>query len=222
MKRSPEDAGRDFVAALEAGDWETAAAYMHPDTIARFRKEVETRVADWERTPRAMTAEDYLRREPDMPREVAEYNARKAAEWTGRQRPELPQLLAHVYVASEVPELTGLALFARYIEARDPRYQSRAAYERANRPVPGLESEGSGARLVRTILGAVIEGESTAHVVYRKEWFHGGTPAPLKPVDVLTLERTGAGWLARDFDFSGNGAGVWVDYSVPDEGANLG
>jgi hypothetical protein len=222
MEQSPEDAAGEFFAAVERGEWERAATFVHPETVSRFRDEMDSRVVEWERPPRTMSADDYLRHEPDMPPEVAEYNAMKSAEWARQQGPELPQFLAHVHEASEVSQLSGVELFARYMEAQDPRYQVRAAYDRAGRPMPEPVSDGSAARLVRTVLGAVMETESTAHVVYRQEWLHEGVPAPHKHLDVMTLERTHAGWRARDFDVSGNGRGVWVSYLVPDEEAEPG
>ena len=214
---SPETAARAFFEALERSEWHRAAEFVHPDTISAFRREASTLAEQWAAGPREATVEDLLRGNPDMPREVAEYNVRRAAEFEAQEGPMLSRFLAGVNDASEVAGLSDTGLYARHIEACDPRYQLCFAYARAGRPMPEAVRDGA-AGIHRTALGVVMEGPAMAHVLFRKRWFDRDLDAPLGPVDVLTLEWSNEhGWRVRDFDFRGHGRGGWVTYGVPDE-----
>lgn len=218
MNPSPEAVAQAFFDALERGEWHRAAEFMHPETIAAFRGEAMMLADRWAREPTQVTVEDLLRGSPDMPLEVAQYNVRKAAEYAAHDGPALSGFLANVRDASELPGLSDTELYARHIEASDPRYQVRSAYARAGRTMPPEARDGHAAAIRRTAIGVVMEGSGTAHVVFRPAWTDRDITTPPGPVDVLTLEWAGEdGWRAREFDFSGHGRGGSVCYWVSDE-----
>ena len=67
-----------FLTALRAGHWAEAAVWLDPAGLQAIRRRYLNSPAFWGYTPPAMTVDDYLRNDPDMPRVVAEYFARQA------------------------------------------------------------------------------------------------------------------------------------------------
>jgi len=115
-----------FFSAWGHARWRDAARLMDLDTFGKLRDD-EVRSMRQTRT-RHMTADEYMKIEPKMPRAVAEYQAAQFNERAGRD-----EWLAHDYAnVSTVDSLAAISVddaAARWLEARDRRYLMRRALE---------------------------------------------------------------------------------------------
>jgi len=68
---------RAVVDALNTEDWSGAAALVHPVCLRRFARQLLEQLAPAV-PPRPMTADDYVRFDPQLPREAAEHFAAQA------------------------------------------------------------------------------------------------------------------------------------------------
>lgn len=216
-------AARAFFAALEAGRHTDAAALVHPAALSRSRErslsELRTR---GEGAFRAMTAEDFLRGDPGMPREVAEYQAARANE-------QMPDdggwALERAGVASleELERMSPAEAFARFLAVNDTRATVRRAV--AREPDAGLRELATRAapRTVRAVIGSVpalaASGEPDHDVAYVTYTIgYGLSPigkARPEHARLIGARRDGAEWKI-DFDDSPDDVlgGISVGISV--------
>jgi hypothetical protein len=66
-----------IVDRLDAEDWSGAAGLCDPASLSAFRRQTVEQFPPNDRT-RPVTADEYMRISPDMPREMAEYNAKQS------------------------------------------------------------------------------------------------------------------------------------------------
>jgi len=202
---SPADeashAARALFLALAEARWGDAAAFMHTGTLEEFRErhlENARQAPQWQR---AESAEELMRREPGLPRAVAEYQASQSAEMHRKfPRPSLADGFARVETLAELEALSAKEMFARFLEATDWRYRGARQIERGG----GKITADGRAALPRTrheVLGAVPHGEDVAYVVYRIIHLGDGP----REVQTLRMERTPDGWRARNIYFAGDG-----------------
>lgn len=107
-------------AALRAGDWAAVATMCDPVSVRTFAR---TFREQYRPQPfRELSAEDFIRMSPGMPREVAEYQAaqfREHADPAKRLGDELPGTSS----IEELESLDPTELFVRWLEGRSPRRQ---------------------------------------------------------------------------------------------------
>jgi hypothetical protein len=202
---SPADeatqAARALFLAVAEARWADAAELMHTGTLEEFRErhlENARRAPDWQR---AESVEELMRREPGMPRAVAEYQASRSAEMRRKfPPPSLAEGFARVETLAELEALSAKEMFARFLEASDWRYRAARQIERGG----GTITREGHAALPRTrheVIGAVPDGQDVAYVVYRIIHIGDGP----REVQTLRMERTPEGWRARNIYFAGYG-----------------
>lgn len=189
MFATPVEAFRAAVDALDRSQWLAAASTCDPMSLAGFRRQLveQFRRAEPEHV---MTIEAYMRFQPEMPREVAEYlyaQYRRAADPGRRFQEELPGLAS----IEDLERLTPVEVFAAWLDGRSPRRQ--VARQLADR---GIDTATAAASLEEVSpfgnfepIGSLPDGEGVAHVLYRhgsyrkeegaadsEEWLAGMSP----------------------------------------------
>jgi hypothetical protein len=199
QSRSPADVAEAVVrSAFEAMDekrWQDAAALIDPETLDRFRTAKIDSARARARYYSEPAAQCYDRAMP--PEVVAWFEEQRMRQEEAQRRAGASCLDDFARTASleELEALDPTELFARYLEARDPREQfERMASVTGTEMSPEVAEE---ARLVmrtrRAVIGSTTEDDSTVHVVYRTHGFGEGDDEPGQ-VMVLTARRTPQGW----------------------------
>jgi hypothetical protein len=125
---TPEAVVRAFIAALESQRWVDAARLVHPTALDRYLERSLSSLRAVAHRP-SLTAEDFLRQDPQMPREVAEYQACRAAEGA-RDYPRFELERAGVASVEELERLSPEQAFARFLEANDLQRSLQRVIER--------------------------------------------------------------------------------------------
>lgn len=182
---APEDAARSVLAAFERGDWDAVVGAVDPDAIATFREQELALLAAW------LEQRDAMRASRDAGERSFGYSS------DGVLRPEQIVHLRSV----RVQVFPGAPTFGALV-ALSPAAFFRQWLEAAHDPPPGGELA-SDARVRRRVLGAVVEGDSLAHVLYRLEG-EGHQYEQAWTVEVLALRRSAGVWrmLLPNQDFA--------------------
>ncbi len=200
---SPEAVVRAVFAAVEAKQYEAVAPYIDPESLAEFHEYALAAALSQEKV-RPLTVEDLKRHDPEMPDAVAEYQVQQFARRAADAGSWLLRDYAGVETLEQLQALSPEQLLGRWLEAQAPEYQLRQAMRKSRRPVPEADLLSGMPRIRRQVLGAVREGESVAHVVYRFTWQIGSEEEPEGEVKVTTLRRTPASWrMIWSHDFLG-------------------
>jgi hypothetical protein len=159
---------RAAVDALNTEDWSGAAALVDPVSLRRFARQVLERLAPAV-PPRPMTADDYMRFDPQLPREVAEHwaaQARRDADPTSRLQRELPGVGSLEALRTLAPE----EVFRHWLDGRSARRQvALAADGRISQRAAHLSTLAGFARYRYVPLGVVPDGDQMAHILYRHD-----------------------------------------------------
>ncbi len=171
---NPEDVVRAFFRAEDEGRWFDAARMLDLRRFERFRQSVvhgyRTRPPIAERTP-----EELMKWQPDIPRAVAEYQAKQMNESLRRYNP-LERDFARTNSVDTLAALTTEEAAARWLEAMGPEWKNALAIkESAGRPTvdcPGLSDSAKKALLAKEfgnptarILGSTASSDSLRYVV---------------------------------------------------------
>jgi hypothetical protein len=181
---TPETAAQAFLAALDAEEWQQAAALIHPEAAERFREQTLFVARSMER----MLAVDDRHTDTVFPGPIEVLNVRSA---------------------NDLEALSAYELVARWAEALHPPNQERRAREMfpSSEPLPPQVP----LRLVRTLLKCVHKGATAARVYYRTDWYIGEKHIPGRGGEqVLALTQTPEGWRIMDADLTGEGNGHLV------------
>lgn len=158
------------VDALNAEDWAAAATLVDPVSLRTFARQFRERFAP-DVPPTAMTADDYLRADPQLPRAVAEHyaaEARRYADPTSR----LPRELPGVASVEALRALTPEEVFGKWLEARSFRRQIEqlaAAGQISQRALELRTKAGYGGSYQYVAIGVVDDGDRIAHILYRQD-----------------------------------------------------
>ena len=201
---APEEVVRQFFKAEDDGRWLDAARVLD---LKRFEaiRQMTLRGLRTLRPPAAITPEKMMQMDPDMPRVVAEYQAKQ----TSRGFQEFDLLaseFARVPSADSLERLPVDEAAARWLEAKDPRWQEERDRRRgSNRgrmecppEVDSLKAKAlNQVRPTAVILGAT-SGDSTRYVVVGSAFAprpprHQESVIDLSP-NVVTLVRVTGGW----------------------------
>ena len=199
---SPDSVLRAFHRATLEQRWLDAARFVDPTRVDVLRWDIIRSAA---RPERVRTVDDYLRDDPKMPREVAEYFVRNVEESMRRMGNGIPYQFADVEDTLTLRRLSQLEAAARYVQAKDPRYLFRLSY----RITPGCEgrsvSETEAHELAPRfeLLTTAVRGD-TAWVMYR-DTSRTGVYGFIGP-GIATLFRIGDRWFV-DIDQPQYGAG---------------
>ncbi len=133
---TPDSALRAFHAAMFERRWTEAGRFVDPVLVERLRWEA---VRSARAPRRARTIDDYLRDDPEMPREVAEYLLRRAEQSIRQLGNFISYEFAHVDDTAALKRLSSPEAAARFVQAQDPRYQIWMSFRMA----PGCEGRTS-------------------------------------------------------------------------------
>lgn len=185
---------RAAFAALDAMRWSEAAALVHPETLERIRA--------WE----LQSARDQqrLRDEPlayyrgaEMPPEVVAWHAEQRRRHERRSSGSVSWLswqFAGIGTLEQLEALSAEELFARHLEASDPRAQLARHVRGTGQEVPPEVAEAvAGLLPQRAVIGSVVENDATVHVVYRTR-SGAGPDVQADEVATVTVRRTPQGW----------------------------
>lgn len=221
---SPETVAAEAFRAIEEKRWEHLVSLIDPADAQRFR---DDRVRWWvePRPVLTITAEQMRRRDPDMPLAVAEYQA----EQFRRKQEEPASCISDEFAGIESPgqlaSLPAIDVLTRYFQAHDPAVRLKALLAQHGKDLPADFPVELMVGPSYEVIGSVAEGDSLAHVVYRRgvgvvpaeEDTDDQQPETSLPLNVATLRRTPAGWrltLAHDlFGLEGWVFGVDLDES---------
>ena len=161
-----EVAGR-FLEAWNARRWTEAASLLDLDQFDRFRQDFIARSRRSASQRPTMTVEEIRRRDPDMPREVAEYQIRQMEEQQRRYADPTPFEFARVSSVTALRALRVEEAAARWLESRDPQWQVRMQFEQAGCPAPDdLESIPAASR---RLVGVVADNAGPTYAVYKED-----------------------------------------------------
>lgn len=152
-----------------------------------------------ERHPHAvrhLTLEWLLKQEPGMPRAVAEYQVAEAEKSLRKAEPRFAHEYANVRDTLTLARLSPLELGARFLEARDERYQVRRAYERTPRcafDTSGFSADSTHASVRPLLIGQLVLGD-TAYVLHREGVIGGDDVDLIMGPQVIVLHRKGGNW----------------------------
>ncbi len=163
------------VAALNREDWTAVAALCDEASLAAFRRQMLAQLDPALLEQYAITAETILRHSPDMPREVAEYQAaqhRRHGDPARRLAEELPG----VADADALRAMSPRDVFAAWLDGRSPRRQITRLAAEGRIPPAAVDRLRDTTLAIHThvAIGAVHDGERIAHVLYR----HADDAAP--------------------------------------------
>jgi hypothetical protein len=164
---SPRQAATEFLDAWNARRWVDAARLIDLDQFDRFRQDFITRARRAAGQRPTMTVEDLRRSDPDMPREVAEYQIRQMEEQQRRFADPTAYEFARVSSTSALRALGPEEAAARWLESRDPRWQVRMQFEQAGCPAPDDIETIPTPR--RRLIGVVTEPGAGTYALYREE-----------------------------------------------------
>jgi hypothetical protein len=171
--------------------WAGAAALVHPQTLARFRASAIDQARSAARYQNAPYPTD-----PDMPPEVAAWHREQYRK--RREEQQFGSALSHLYAGidslAQLEVLTAEEMFARHLQARDPRELLKANRpESRNIPPATLRELEVMFRTQRTVIGATVENDSTVQIVYRTQ-FPAVPDGEQGGVAVVEVRRTPVGW----------------------------
>ncbi|MET0399674.1 MAG: hypothetical protein ABW277_23000 [Longimicrobiaceae bacterium] len=230
---TPEATVRAFIAALESQRWEEAARLVHPEALDRYRERSLSSLRAVAHRP-SITAELFLRQDPQMPREVAEYQARRAAEGA-REYPRFEFERAGVASVEELERLSPEQAFARYLEANDLQRSLQREIERETDEQSAELFTRDAPRLDRVVVGSVpapqppggISGMPAgefAYVLYSvaHRVRHYPKHGPER-VAVMGVRRDGSGWKLDPGDYEAHelfgSSNYTVGFSHVEDGA---
>jgi hypothetical protein len=165
--KDPVQLFQTIVARMNAEDWNGAAGLCDPASLSSFRRTILEQFSP-NRRPVTITAEQFMKMEPDMPREVAEYNvkrAQKSVDSEGRLQSEFPTVAS----VAALRALEPADLFAEFLYGRSPKRQLREQAKRGD-----ISKKNADAILQQPLnelqyepVGFLPDGDRIAHVLYR-------------------------------------------------------
>jgi hypothetical protein len=181
---APDAVVRAYFAAFDADRFEDAVRCLDLASMARFRQE-EIERAEAAAVPAAPPPPGPSFTIGSFPADLYEKHRHAV--------PPPPYVLAWEFAGVEtLDQLRALEpdeTVLRYLQARTPAYRQQLA------PRDGWSTSciDSGFPEHREVLGAVVENEELAHVVWRETLTVRGE-GDLRSLQVLTVRRTGAAW----------------------------
>jgi hypothetical protein len=167
----PRDVATRFLQAIGTGRWDDAARLLDLAAFEEYLRLFAERAREAQGGRPVPTVEELRRRDPTLPRDVAEWQVRQMREARDRFGDPTPWEFARVRSAAELRRLRPEEAAARWLEARDPRYALRQQLAAMNCPAPAdLPAP------ARRLIGTVADGDSVAYALYREDIQFGGPP----------------------------------------------
>jgi hypothetical protein len=169
---------RAAAAAIESEAWDEAAALCDPATLSLYKREILSRIAP---PKHPWTAERLLRASPDLPREVAEFQAMNLAKMSDPQR-VLDDEVPSISSIEQLRDMPPLKVFAAWLQGQS--YTSQLARAQRNSSMPAEVIVAALQRPFKTryhILGVVDDGERLTYVVFRREYDSPSSDDEIEP-----------------------------------------
>jgi hypothetical protein len=186
-----------FWQAVFAGQWPEAVGLLDLGDIERFRKaqlDAARRASD-----REPTVEDLLRRDPDMPRQAAEYEIKRRAKARLQYPPRPFWMFYGVDSAGQLERMPLEEAAARWVQGHDPLWQV-AEFRRIHQCAADRSLDSLAASRGAIVYGSVSAGGDTAFVAFRALWFPmtiwPGFLGPLPP-QIAVVQKGQDGWRIR-------------------------
>jgi hypothetical protein len=181
---SPDAVVRDAFRALDERRWHDVAMLAHPEALRAFRDE---RVAGARMLAQAPRMDVSLAADVGLPACVTEYFNSLGA---SQAQPGLLRDFAGIDSAAALERLPADQALALWIQAHD-RGERMRSFRPSTPPgvtdVPKLAVE-------RVVLGAIMDGDSLAHVTFRETERVGPDLIARDGYYVVSLRRAPAGW----------------------------
>jgi hypothetical protein len=210
QSESPEEVVRRFFQSEVEARWLDAAQFLDLDTFESMRKSAVANARHPQRGP-ALTVDQLMQFDPNMPRAVAEYQLKDM------NRDRTNEFLEREYARiNSIDELAALSIreaAARWLEAKDVRWQMSLAmkYSRSNgRKVPKCPPADSAALMMakemarnsaQIVATAYEKSDSIVYVLVRDRYRLRRTSglddqAAIReiPPSIVTLVRGSKGW----------------------------
>jgi hypothetical protein len=201
---SPEEVARQFFKAEDEDRWLDAARLLDLKRFEAFRQR-SLKGLRMPRTSWRRTAEELMRSDPEMPRAVAEYQAKQI----NKGFEDLDIVGSQFARVTSVDSLAALPVdeaAARWLEAQGPKWQYESALKRAPVGLPKCSVSGDSSTSVfsqfkppqAAILGATTGADSVSYVVVGRGFFGPRLAGPelgdgMSPA-VMTLVRVNGSW----------------------------
>jgi len=169
MSNDPLKAFAAATDALARGEWLRAAACCDPESLAAFKAGARRRHdPDALAEARTVSPDDYLSRDPAMPRQVAEY---LAAQHRSRPSPaaELRAQFPGFATFQQLADASDPEVFAAWLRGRSLRHELEKEIARSALPPEHAAAvlEEAAAEYRFRVIGWLPEGERLAHVLFR-------------------------------------------------------
>ncbi len=198
--------GRSIVfKAIAEERWRDAARELDLAAFDRYRRE-RVAAARLPSTRPRVTVDEYMQHDSTMPRAVAEYQVRKLNESPINQNSWLSREFADVTDIEALAALSVEDAAARWLQAKDIRWQVRRAADdrRTAGCAPPRESGSSFPAPKYAIFGEIRIDSTTAYVLHKEAEFRKAEPdvdadIHAMPPGIVTLRRIRDRWkiLAR-------------------------
>lgn len=201
--------------ALNRQDYGVAADLCDPASLRAFQREMLARFAPG-RPRHVMTVDDYLKHQPDAPREVAEYHVARMRELDddGRMlRSEFPGMDSVAQLAA----LDPAELFAWWLRGHSPAAHLRRMADQGQIPealVEAITAEAAGTQQF-VALGWLPDGERMGHIVVRFRVDAAEAPDDPELFAALTAEERA---LGRDLSTADANPHIQLCRRQPDGG----
>jgi hypothetical protein len=178
------------VHAVDRQDWRTLALLCDPASLAEFRDGLLALVTHRPTPDTGFKAIDLMKTDPNMPRAVAEWQARRVRDHYDpdrRLREELPG--ADSRAALEA--MTPAEVFAAWLDGRSLGNLAERAFERRQITRAAIDEILTVGRpdVVYVALGVVPDGEAIRYIIYRQE------AAGSRPQAAMVRRQPDGGWL---------------------------
>lgn len=172
---TPEAVVAALSRALAARRWRDAVAFLDEASLQEFHRSQTKFIPERVAPPRTLTADDLMRHEPEMPRDVAEYTVRQHRRHQEDHIMHPEHEFAGITSWAEIATLAPDDLASRWLEAHDPANEMRRQLARKGRP--SLADDFLPPQRQLLPLGHVREGDNLAHVVCRERYAQPGFAA---------------------------------------------
>jgi len=151
-----------FFRAIAGEKWEAAAALL--DTTAMRRMVAEQLLQRPGPGRREMTVDDFMRGDPNKPREVAEYELKRFRDQVAKRDSgeRFSREFYGVRSAAELRALSTIQVAARYLQAKDQRVQFREFLRQSGCPDSTLAMPFH----VHRILATALANDSVAYLLH--------------------------------------------------------
>jgi hypothetical protein len=191
----PERVAAAAFRALDAERWDEFVGWLDPEAVEEFR----TGQLRWwkeagERRP--LTADEVRRLQPDMPPEIVEYHVKQWQSSDHGHR-SLESSFPGVASLEALERLNGPEMLVRHLARLSPMAKLEAAFADLADDAGLAELDPREMVPRRQVIGAVLEGDSLAHIVYRLQDGPADDDEPAGLLSLATVRRTPEGWRLR-------------------------